>query len=179
MNRHGVYPRVCGGTFRRTGLRLRTGGLSPRVRGNLISMVVRSWLNRSIPACAGEPADGQHHGGPVEVYPRVCGGTPRQSYALHIPAGLSPRVRGNLDRRNRCTIRYGSIPACAGEPYRNLAFGVLKPVYPRVCGGTYPIYPAASTMNGLSPRVRGNPSRTAGGSKTGRSIPACAGEPDC
>ena len=50
-----VYPRVCGGTFRRS-ISIPVGqGLSPRVRGNPVDTdhELRMW--RSIPACAGEP----------------------------------------------------------------------------------------------------------------------------
>ena len=50
-----VYPRVCGGTARRVGTIAVCDGLSPRVRGNLLTP--RTWEPRlrSIPACAGEP----------------------------------------------------------------------------------------------------------------------------
>ena len=49
-----------------------------------------------------------------------------------------------------------SIPASAGEPmiggYR---VGGVK-VYPRECGGTDGVVSTVSTIDGLSPRVRGN-----------------------
>ena len=89
---HRVYPRVCGGTPPSA-----TMGLSPRVRGNPLKMLLPRLSPRvrgnhgSIPACAGEPP-------PISI-PR-CAAPNR---------GLSPRVRGN-----RCEV--GSIPACAGEP---------------------------------------------------------------
>ena len=50
-----VYPRVCGGTLM---LMLRDSpekGLSPRVRGNHGRRTERDGVERSIPACAGEP----------------------------------------------------------------------------------------------------------------------------
>ena len=51
-------------------------------------------------------------------------------------------------------------------------------VYPRVCGGTHsPTHSIVLTL-GLSPRVRGNPSRSVGHPQMLGSIPACAGEPD-
>ena len=58
-------------------------GLSPRVRGNqfLDSGFYKS--NRSIPACAGEPADIWALCAELRVYPRVCGGTRRER--AHIP----------------------------------------------------------------------------------------------
>ena len=50
-------------------------------------------------------------------------------------------------------------------------------VYPRVCGGTQygPIF--CSSITGLSPRVRGNPSNDVNVEAFLGSIPACAGEP--
>ena len=54
---------------------------------------------------------------------------------------------------------------------------VLPWVYPRVCGGTMAQVPSGSLVNGLSPRVRGNPLRRLDDGEDERSIPACAGEP--
>ena len=91
--------------------------------------------------------------------------------------GLSPRVRGNRDGARRRPRERGSIPACAGEP--RLGGGLVKEleVYPRVCGGTGPMWRPAASGTGLSPRVRGNlPPRTQWTTTCG-SIPACAGEP--
>ncbi len=51
-----VYPRVCGGTRTGDGIRHHRGGLSPRVRGNQAGPNPGSHQERSIPACAGEPA---------------------------------------------------------------------------------------------------------------------------
>ena len=50
-----VYPRVCGGTRRPALSNPPNMGLSPRVRGNLAGLVFRQGIQRSIPACAGEP----------------------------------------------------------------------------------------------------------------------------
>ena len=75
-----VYPRVCGGTVPHT--------------NPLCSM-----LQRSIPACAGEPLldTGIGNIGRDWVYPRVCGGT-----SISLAIALPVLIR--------------SIPACAGEP---------------------------------------------------------------
>ena len=91
--------------------------------------------------------------------------------------GLSPRVRGN-----QCCLpgegqRYGSIPACAGEPYHHPAPVSPVPVYPRVCGGTRFWYDVWMLRRGLSPRVRGNRRRDVPALRSRGSIPACAGEP--
>ena len=112
----GVYPRVCGGTGTSQTLAGQFVGLSPRVRGNL-GKAGRS-LNAagSIPACAGEPTTAGRMMLPRGVYPRVCGGTIGFRYIAVCPAGLSPRVRGNLAAVNPDGAWTRSIPACAGEP---------------------------------------------------------------
>ena len=50
-----------------------------------------------------------------------------------------------------------SIPACAGEPLPGGQARRPPGVYPRVCGGTHDIATPMAGLNGLSPRVRGNP----------------------
>ena len=54
---------------------------------------------------------------------------------------------------------------------------VLWVVYPRVCGGTSAMASFATSHQGLSPRVRGNPNHRWSSRQSERSIPACAGEP--
>ena len=51
-----VYPRVCGGTTETPGNPGSVLGLSPRVRGNLITAAKIADDAGSIPACAGEPS---------------------------------------------------------------------------------------------------------------------------
>ena len=111
-----VYPRVCGGTCHSAPLRRYGGGLSPRVRGNLLWQWPPSPPNGSIPACAGEPARGRLARRTVGVYPRVCGGTFELTNDYNAADGLSPRVRGNLGSVFHSHHRPRSIPACAGEP---------------------------------------------------------------
>ena len=53
-------------------------------------------------------------------------------------------------------LRYGSIPACAGEPLSVVCLFPTFRVYPRVCGGTLIWQILVSLAMGLSPRVRGN-----------------------
>ena len=82
----------------------------------------------------------------------MCGGTANE---LGIPQGLSPRVRGNP-----CPIlevrAEGLSPRVRGNHSLRLSEG----------------YP------GLSPRVRGNQLELTRQGAGGRSIPACAGEPE-
>ena len=172
-----VYPRVCGGTATRRIIGADRPGLSPRVRGNLRGLRPVPRHRGSIPACAGEPCRASWKRMRTAVYPRVCGGTRylRRLYARI--GGLSPRVRGNLFHVYASQISVRSIPACAGEPIKPSSTSTRRPVYPRVCGGTYREPPCVHRATGLSPRVRGNRYREPAHQQFTRSIPACAGEP--
>ena len=172
-----VYPRVCGGTARRTRRRSRIAGLSPRVRGNQQPIIGRHQNIGSIPACAGEPASPATICVPCWVYPRVCGGTSRSPNGREFAAGLSPRVRGNPLYCAGAGSAEGSIPACAGEPSGLPSCPVSITVYPRVCGGTQGAGTGAAGAGGLSPRVRGNQPVADADRIYEGSIPACAGEP--
>ena len=174
---YAVYPRVCGGTpFCQPGM-VSKPGLSPRVRGNPRAGPYPQTPAGSIPACAGEPRRWHCAGAGPGVYPRVCGGTLPVWCTSGRRPGLSPRVRGNPYKAfvGRQVLR--SIPACAGEPrQRQPAPGECE-VYPRVCGGTDDVQTPMAGLNGLSPRVRGNPARQIAHQTVWGSIPACAGEP--
>ena len=131
-----VYPRVCGGTPAAAQRERTDRGLSPRVRGNPPAHAATAPPTGSIPACAGEPCPAADAVSASKVYPRVCGGTLGSFCPQKRRYGLSPRVRGNPERRRFHLLQLRSIPACAGEP-PFLAFGPqVSQVYPRVCGGT-------------------------------------------
>ena len=172
-----VYPRACGGTDAGEGLAYAIGGLSPRLRGNQLSRVDRAHLLGSIPAPAGEPGFSNRLLPAVEVYPRACGGTFENRDTTRPPAGLSPRLRGNLHDTLRLKKTLGSIPAPAGEPARYRRSGRRVAVYPRACGGTPGPGLRPFPPGGLSPRLRGNHADANGSGDPQRSIPAPAGEP--
>ena len=131
-----VYPRVCGGTLPGILEPGCGGGLSPRVRGNLVAPSALPFLQGSIPACAGEPGIAAMPDTEITVYPRVCGGTAWCVKCMHLVHGLSPRVRGNLTPFQASGHLQRSIPACAGEPCGSDYIIRMTKVYPRVCGGT-------------------------------------------
>ena len=172
-----VYPRVCGGTIAELRSDLTAKGLSPRVRGNRVRHGGRGVHGGSIPACAGEPCPWTRRGRRSRVYPRVCGGTERPLHQRARHQGLSPRVRGNRPSDPETAAASGSIPACAGEPSAAGCRVCCTGVYPRVCGGTLTERQQFTRYGGLSPRVRGNPSRASTSARPFGSIPACAGEP--
>ena len=151
-----VYPRVCGGAYRRPIPMICPMGLSPRVRGSRLSVVVIRRAVGSIPACAGEPAAALRSLRPSWVYPRVCGGAALPITVTSLAKGLSPRVRGSRQKIVRRPRARGSIPACAGEPRRRRTPACSGRVYPRVCGGAFPVALALMGQQGLSPRVRGS-----------------------
>ena len=116
LRRTGVYPRACGGTIL-TGANMAIAtGLSPRVRGNLLVRYQSATFEGSIPARAGEPIMSTIDPSFCRVYPRACGGTAAREIGISQTAGLSPRVRGNLDHHLGRRAGDGSIPARAGEP---------------------------------------------------------------
>ena len=161
LSRHHVwvYPRVCGGSAKIVGIMASIAGLSPRVRGKHKNNDVTPESIRSIPACAGEACLAAVCQNRLAVYPRVCGGSRPQGNGRTLAEGLSPRVRGKLACIVRRAVARRSIPACAGEASLASRSDRSAEVYPRVCGGSFlGMLPEAMVM-GLSPRVRGKPSR--------------------
>ena len=152
-------------------------GLSPRVRGNPGSIGTRCLAWGPIPACAGQPSGGCVGPSKSGAYPRVCGATADRYYATALHEGLSPRVRGNLYVARANVVRFGPIPACAGQPSASLIRTSLSRAYPRVCGATDEGQRLLHDLQGLSPRVRGNPGGRGLFPPTRRPIPACAGQP--
>ena len=148
---------MCGGTPAGALLGDVQEGLSPRVRGNRLRVILIIVSGRTIPACAGEP--GASDVGPPESwdYPRVCGGTRGKLFQEPFHPGLSPRVRGNRTMKPPWKMPGGTIPACAGEPSRTTQKAWPTRDYPRVCGGTDYSDISTDPFMGLSPRVRGNP----------------------
>ena len=131
-----VYPRVGGATFRQSlGISLKMG-LSPRGRGNLISLFWRMARAGSIPAWAGQPRLLQHPVHQVRVYPRVGGATSSPMVNRNSESGLSPRGRGNLTAAVDGYVLIRSIPAWAGQPHCHSGWLDKNTVYPRVGGAT-------------------------------------------
>ena len=96
-----VYPRVCGGASLARMNDSGSSGLSPRVRGSRLSTKTWSPIERSIPACAGEPGAPTTSWSRSRVYPRVCGGAGIHLVYRSTGIGLSPRVRGSRVRLGR------------------------------------------------------------------------------
>ena len=172
-----AYPRVCGATRDSLLARLRIEGLSPRVRGNPFRARLREHGERPIPACAGQPWSTSAAASGRAAYPRVCGATGDASSKEGDRSGLSPRVRGNLQPLHHHPVGDRPIPACAGQPRSSTGRRGHLEAYPRVCGATPRRLDCLTPVRGLSPRVRGNPSRATIWPSHRRPIPACAGQP--
>ena len=114
-----VHPRVCGEAGRDYPYMAGGRGPSPRVRGSHRDRGAVAVLVGSIPACAGKPLVEKAGAADVEVHPRVCGEALPERYWEEGVAGPSPRVRGSRQDLVDRQARVGSIPACAGKPWRS------------------------------------------------------------
>ena len=174
----GVYPRVYGETIEAAGTRALMTGLSPRVRGNRGGGRPNVGVHWSIPACTGKPTANRCGPALRWVYPRVYGETQYGVPQVDRPRGLSPRVRGNLQRGAGASRKERSIPACTGKPALGNRYSISVGVYPRVYGETSRGLRRAPPKRGLSPRVRGNRQNARALAARRGSIPACTGKPE-
>src|SRR5687767_919268 len=85
-------------------------------------------------------------------------------------------MRGRPAPKTAYNIRYGSIPAYAGETPTKARMSRAKWVDPRVCGGDTGGRPHRKKMCGRSPRMRGRPQQALARLGRSGSIPAYAGE---
>ena len=171
-----VYPRGCGGAFDAVFLPQCLHGLSPRVRGSLPMQSTFPCQMRSIPAGAGEPWTSLNLATTITVYPRGCGGADFNADVSPSQIGLSPRVRGSQFVHRATIAHYGSIPAGAGEPIASTKARSPRQVYPRGCGGAVSYGARPRLSLGLSPRVRGSPTRIGSSGAMGEVYPrGCGG----
>ncbi len=172
-----VYPRECGAARSvRPGCHTCTG-LSPRVRGSLISISYLYLVCRSIPASAGQPIVIVVPPSYLRVYPRECGAAFIPDIDAIREEGLSPRVRGSRALSRVAKLFRRSIPASAGQPHPCNATRRSSTVYPRECGAASPYPLGTLNVPGLSPRVRGSRANRPRHPSLRRSIPASAGQP--
>ena len=113
------------------------GGLSPHVRGNLVTADFSVSPRGSIPACTGKPsASSRWRRCRLRVYPRMYGETVRAASAALSGSGLSPHVRGNPGGVDTARLLRRSIPACTGKPGTGSDPQRGEWVYPRMYGET-------------------------------------------
>ena len=109
------HPRVCGANDVDRVMREIGNGSSPRVRGERRRISVGFRGRRIIPACAGRTAATSRRGWREPDHPRVCGANVGFITGTLVPAGSSPRVRGELEVADRVCEAVRIIPACAGR----------------------------------------------------------------
>ena len=169
------HPRVCGEHLVDYRARRAETGSSPRVRGTRVGRDRQERSAGIIPACAGNTQSGGNPTGLSWDHPRVCGEHRKRGVTKSTGSGSSPRVRGTRGRPHGFQIRFGIIPACAGNtPPRHTPPHTTWD-HPRVCGEH-----ARNAWNGVvswgsSPRVRGTRGVMVLTLGTEGIIPACAG----
>ncbi len=174
-----VHPRMRGGAAISITTHRLAGGPSPHARGSRVTHVQPLLLERSIPACAGEPLREPCAGEYRQVHPRMRGGAPASVPPVNGRKGPSPHARGSHSPPLIKSIDERSIPACAGEPSVQLTAPYMCRVHPRMRGGAARAAFVDHLASGPSPHARGSPSRLIQAVRLMRSIPACAGEPYC
>ncbi len=79
--------------------------------------------------------------GNPRVYPRMRGGAEEVDVPDELIQGLSPHARGSPLLFFHVVVDFGSIPACAGEPYQPILQCPALGVYPRMRGGAFQVPP--------------------------------------
>ena len=172
-----VYPRVYGESAGALAIGEVIRGLSPRVRGIPDKIHSDKQIWRSIPACTGNPTGRANRCRWSRVYPRVYGESNECAAGWAQVYGLSPRVRGILQRQAARGRHLRSIPACTGNPPCRQRTPTPPGVYPRVYGESVRIAGQRLPDVGLSPRVRGIQGGRRDHPLHAGSIPACTGNP--
>ena len=152
-----VYPRLRGGSVALAAALLPDGGLSPPTRGIPPRGRPISCRQRSIPAYAGDPAEGRRQAQRRRVYPRLRGGSEADEAVLNRLQGLSPPTRGIRAADAGFSTNERSIPAYAGDPDVYAVGLGAGEVYPRLRGGSYWVDGGRALHRGLSPPTRGIP----------------------
>ena len=152
----GVDPRERGETELRDSKSRREEGRSPRARGNPAEADSGELVEGSIPASAGKPGSLAGGDDRRRVDPRERGETSAPAGRTPFGSGRSPRARGNQAAARERPGGRGSIPASAGKPRRVRRSAELWQVDPRERGETVVVATAGGTLNGRSPRARGN-----------------------
>ena len=170
-----VHPRACGEHNACSQPSLIRPGSSPRMRGTRHHAILSMIDMRFIPAHAGNTSAVPYTRSLSSVHPRACGEHFEQIELTATIIGSSPRMRGTRARNPSSRLPNGFIPAHAGNTSSTLHMICGDSVHPRACGEHDNIYLSCADVGGSSPRMRGTPKITAHGARSGRFIPAHAG----
>ena len=132
-------------------------------------------LTGIIPAYAGNTGFNTDEKLHLRDHPRVCGEHIWRSTVACICAGSSPRMRGTPMACFTFRVRYGIIPAYAGNTIASQTQVPRARDHPRVCGEHLKALASTFTSKGSSPRMRGTPSPIRSQKARAGIIPAYAG----
>ena len=108
-------------------------------------------------------------------HPRVCGEHHMDRCTRISCPGSSPRMRGTHFLVQFRTVRFGIIPAYAGNTIAVMFSRIDVRDHPRVCGEHLEPSPVQNSTAGSSPRMRGTPRRSGAVARRAGIIPAYAG----
>ena len=174
-HRRSVHPRSRGEHFTLKPSIVPGPGPSPLARGTLAPAPCSRWVQRSIPARAGNTSGLAPASAYPSVHPRSRGEHVHYCARVAPCGGPSPLARGTPDPGRRGKSPGRSIPARAGNTLMLLRPPAPGTVHPRSRGEHQDPDLDNSISAGPSPLARGTLERNLLRHSTGRSIPARAG----
>ena len=171
-----AHPRACGENRGFLSSYCWALGSSPRMRGKHVVELLRTEIERLIPAHAGKTSG--PHGEVIKVgaHPRACGENIAQVAFATSHAGSSPRMRGKPCRARHDHCQSGLIPAHAGKTRAHTRNRLPVRAHPRACGENMEADQVESVAEGSSPRMRGKRKLTMSTQARNGLIPAHAGK---
>ena len=111
------HPRACGENRRRKCELGGNSGSPPRMRGKLLSSLMKNHCRRITPAHAGKTSLAYNNLMPCLDHPRACGENGRCWRLLERTGGSPPRMRGKLTSGISGELEPRITPAHAGKTY--------------------------------------------------------------
>ena len=149
------HPRACGELLSRVMSSMSRCGSSPRMRGTRLAGACEGFVNRIIPAHAGNSRSDPTACTSTPDHPRACGELPDTGEPEPSPSGSSPRMRGTQLPPLRFRVGVRIIPAHAGNSRGADAWGQYISDHPRACGELIRLNNLRRPLAGSSPRMRG------------------------
>ena len=129
-----VHPRACGEHEIPSSLNIFATGSSPRMRGTPYIDGAGYWVDRFIPAHAGNTSRRSGRRWSRSVHPRACGEHGAFLRVIRMVLGSSPRMRGTPRPPSPTHCRTRFIPAHAGNTIYTPHTEYAETVHPRACG---------------------------------------------
>ena len=150
-------------------------GSSPHARGTPTFYRLYTVKSRFIPACAGNARTVAVSALPSTVHPRMRGERGGCLSHNHLHTGSSPHARGTRAWASFIIVMGRFIPACAGNAVCSSTIPNHRTVHPRMRGERAINRAVVKTLRGSSPHARGTLGAYRHYFRSGRFIPACAG----